>query len=336
MDKVTIIMPVYNGEKFLKDSVGTIFGQTYGNIELIAIDDGSRDHSFELLETLRDQAPSNISMNIRRQENSGICRTRNAALELADGKYICFMDQDDFLNADCIEKLVGTMEARQADLVIGGYDLVDENRKILDQWTLNEDLPWCKFRISAPWGRMFRKDIIDRHHIRFMVTKISEDFYFNLVYMSYCSNIAVTSYRGYQWRYSAQSESHANMSVPSKDRDPLIMMSRVLHDMNPDHILEKDLLEYMFVKHIVWYLFYTARASSKEMIRRNYSRCFKWLNRFFPAYMKNPQIRFSKPAGEAFKIRVIVSTAIRLKRFGLLYPALLLFSKTASAMKNER
>ena len=327
MKKAAIIIPIYNGSRYLPRTIRSVFRQSYGNIELITIDDGSTDDSYEVLRRLQEEAPETVRMRIFRQENAGICATRNRAMDLAESDFIFFLDQDDLLKRNYVRHMVGELEEKDADLLIGGYELLNEADKVLDRWTLDPDLPWCKFRISAPWGRVFRKRIIDENRIRFMITRISEDFYFNLVYMSCCSKICVSDYSGYGWRYREDSESHANMSRLSPDRNPLPMMTRVLEDMRQDNILEPELLEYMMIKHIVWYLLFTVRGASAEDIRKIYRECFDWLAKNYPGYYQNRQLCPGKPEGETFRVQTIVSGAVRAHRAGLFYPALLLYSK---------
>ena len=325
--KATIIVPVYNGSQYLDQSVRSVFRQTYDSIELITVNDGSKDDSLQVLERLQAECPPTVEMRIISQDNAGICAARNRALDSATGDYVLFMDQDDRMKKTCVKTLVETLEQKNADMVIGGYALVDEGGKILDKWKLDSDTPWCKYRISAPWGRIFRRDIIEENHVRFMITKISEDFYFNLVYMSCCKNIYVTPYIGYAWTYRAESESHRNMSVMNPDRNPLKMMSQAISDMRQPNILEPELLDYMFVKHVIWYLLFTAKGTSAEEFRRSYDESFAWLEENVPSFRDKSRFLLKGPVGETAKVRAVVGTALMLRKARLLYPFLRLYSK---------
>ena len=321
--KATIIIPVYNGGQFLVRSVRDVFHQTYEDIELITLDDGSEDGSHRLLKKLAAAAPAHVSMRVFSQTNAGICATRNRGLDLATGDYILFMDQDDRMKKDCVESLVAVLEREKADMVIGGHYLVDEkDGRILEKWQYDTGTPWHKYRNSAPWGRVYKREIIEQNAIRFMQTRISEDFYFNVVYMSLCQKIHVTPYMGYGWTYRALSESHHNMSRYALGRNPLPMLSRTLQDMKRPNMLEPDLLEYMFIKHIVWYLLFTARGTPRGILRDLHDACFSWLKENFPDYEKNPQLLRLGPRGETLKVRSIVRTVIDLHSAGLFLPFL--------------
>ena len=332
-EKVSIIMPVYNGEAFLRDSIGSVFCQTYRNIELIAIDDGSLDASMQILRELENVAPQGVSVRVMHQENHGICYTRNRALDDASGTYVMFMDQDDSLKKRYVERMVRGIEKEQADLLIGGYELVSEKKKVLKKVHLNPVLPWSLYQISAPWGRIFRRTVIEQGHVRFLITKISEDFYFNMVFMSCCDRIAVTDYAGYGWTFRKMSESHAHMSRASDDRNVLDMLSAVLRDMKQPNRLDCDLIEYMMVKHIVWYLLYTAKSMDRTALRRHYTECMQWLERRFPDYRKNPYLGFFTPKGEAVPVRLIVYGAVRLSRWNLFYLLLRLYSRVGGIVR---
>ena len=122
---VSVIMPVYNGKDYIRNSVNSVFRQSYSSIELIIVNDGSGDGSGEILEEMKVEAGKNLSVRLIHQENQGICAARNRALGVAAGKYIMFMDQDDVIREDCVEVLCREMEEKKAELVIGGFDLVD-------------------------------------------------------------------------------------------------------------------------------------------------------------------------------------------------------------------
>lgn len=323
---VSIILPVYNGAGFLYDSIGSVFRQTYRNIELIAIDDGSMDSSAKILEHLKRTAPHGIQVRVMSQENHGICFTRNCALDMAKGDYILFMDQDDRLKKKYVETMVQKIEQEQADILIGGYELISENRKVLKRVTLDPNCPWSMYKISAPWGRIFRRIVIEKNHIRFMITKISEDYYFNMIYLSYCEKIAVTDYAGYGWTYRKASESHAYMSKASEDRNVLCMLSAVLRDMKEPNYLDNDLIEYMMIKHIIWYLLYTAKSMDKHLLKQYYARCMAWLKTNCPNYKQNPQLGIFTPTGEELLVRMTVFGSVLLIRAQLFYPFLRLYS----------
>ena len=103
MPKITVIIPVYNTEKFLKDCLDSLVEETEKDIEIIAIDDASTDHSLEILEEYAKIYP-NIRV-IRNEKNIGVSETRNKGIELAEGEYITFVDSDDYINPNMYKEL---------------------------------------------------------------------------------------------------------------------------------------------------------------------------------------------------------------------------------------
>ncbi len=105
-DKISIIMPCYNAEAFILRGIRSALGQTYKNIELIVIDDGSKDNSLQLINGIYDE-----KITVMSQTNRGVCAARNRGLSLATGKYIAFLDADDEWLPDCLEKLFSAIQS---------------------------------------------------------------------------------------------------------------------------------------------------------------------------------------------------------------------------------
>ena len=321
-------MPVYNGESVLGDSVGDVFAQDYPAVELVAVNDGSGDGSLEVLEGLREKAPTNVTMKVIDKANGGICSARNAGLDAATGGLIAFMDQDDRIPHDYVSSLVKAM-GPEDEAVIGGtvdHHVASDKRSRRD---MDPGAPWSMYRNTAPWGRLFRKDIIDAHGIRFEQTKISEDFYFNFLYLSYCSAgcVKIVPQSGYEWTIRESSESHSNMSRIDKDRDVTAILDKLLESMKPigdGSALDAVLFEYLMIKHIVWYLLFVSRGATRADVTAVYESCMSWLVAAFPEYRKNPCLKAGRPEGEDKKIRFIVRTAVMLDRLHLFLPFLVI------------
>lgn len=120
---ISIILPVYNAEKYLNECIGSIVKQSYDNYELIIINDGSSDQSEKIIK----EYTNNAKVKYVRQTNSGVASARNAAISMAIGKYIIFVDADDVLPCDSLEKRVEFIQ--EADLLIGSYEVTDEQGK---------------------------------------------------------------------------------------------------------------------------------------------------------------------------------------------------------------
>ena len=118
MEKISVIMPVYNAEKFIRQSINSILTQTHRNIEIILVDDGSKDLSGKICD---EYSKIDSRIKVIHKENGGSSSARNMALDVATGKYIMFIDADDFYENNSCELLYNEIEKTQADYVIGNY-----------------------------------------------------------------------------------------------------------------------------------------------------------------------------------------------------------------------
>ena len=124
---VSVVIPVYNVEKFLVECVESVLGQTYSNIEIILVNDGSTDSSVKICD---DYALNHSNINVIHQDdNKGQSEARNAGMKISKGKYVYFMDSDDYIWNDAIEILVNTAEKEQTDIVFFDGCVVEEDGK---------------------------------------------------------------------------------------------------------------------------------------------------------------------------------------------------------------
>ena len=145
MVKVSIIMPVYNGSKFIKTSIESVLNQTMKDIELICVDDGSEDNSLELL---RKFEADHDCIRVFTQANQGSGKARNYGMDEAKGEYIGFIDADDiFVDADSLELLYKKAVENDADIVSGNLKKMTQDRRLVDNPNCAEDRIWCSMGI---------------------------------------------------------------------------------------------------------------------------------------------------------------------------------------------
>lgn len=125
-DKISIIVPVYNAEKYILETIGCIRNQTYTNWELLLIDDGSTDGSRQVVEELLEKEPDG-RIRLLVKENTGAAQTRNTGLKEATGRYIAYLDADDLWQKEKLEKQLAFMRKREAAFSFTGYEFADEN-----------------------------------------------------------------------------------------------------------------------------------------------------------------------------------------------------------------
>lgn len=192
---VSIIIPVYNAEKYLRRCIESILNQEYADFELILSDDGSTDGSGSICD---EYAAQDERIRVIHKENSGVSDTRNRAMRLARGTYLQFVDSDDWLTPDATRLLVRTAQEQDCDMVISDfYRVVGE--RVSHKGDIEEDRVMSReefascmmenpadFYYGVLWNKLYRRDLVEEHHLR-MDVDISwcEDFMFNLEYIRY-------------------------------------------------------------------------------------------------------------------------------------------------------
>lgn len=190
---VSIIVPVYNAEACLRRCVESVLNQEYADFELLLADDGSRDGSGRICD---EYAAADSRVRVFHKENSGVSDSRNLCLDQARGRYLQFLDADDWITANATKLLVQAMEEHLCDLVISDfYRVVGERvspKGDIDEAQVLSREEYASHMMENPanyyygvlWNKLYRREIVERHHLR-MDPAISwcEDFMFNLEYI---------------------------------------------------------------------------------------------------------------------------------------------------------
>lgn len=208
METVSIILPVYNKEKYLKCCLDSIIKQSYSNIEIIAIDDGSTDGSLQILRKYQYQYKN---IKVISGKNEGVSKARNKGLELA-GSYIMFIDADDYIDCKMIENMMYFMNKKQADVVRCGY-LREKNTtksfKICHQSTFLMDKSYIynsfidNYDFASPCMQIIKKECIEKPFDPTLT--IGEDYVFNLGIYTKASKIILLSNCFYHYVYALAS-----------------------------------------------------------------------------------------------------------------------------------
>lgn len=195
---VSIIVPIFNGEKYIHRCIGSILKQTYMNIEVILVDDGSTDNTRKICGKYEKD---NYRVKLICKKNAGVSAARNTGIELAKGEYIQFVDVDDYLDENMTESLVNSME-NNVDFVICGYKNIYE--EVVVKTTIS-DISRCytkvdflnefgvffqRLLVNSPWNKLYKKSIIIDNELKFDVKmKLGEDLMFNIRYLDKCKGI---------------------------------------------------------------------------------------------------------------------------------------------------
>ena len=207
---ISVIVPVWNGEKYLADCVESIVSQSLQDMEIILVDDGSTDGTWSLMERLQGEDPR---IRILHQENAGVSEARNAGIEMSRGQFIRFVDADDLLPQDSMRLLAEKAQANDCDLVLAAYTEVLGRRRYLrdlgrcedvvdnDEFLRRLERLSNSFYYGVLWNKLFRGDVIREHRVRFVSgLHWGEDFAFVMGYLAHAERIGYTTAPVYDYR----------------------------------------------------------------------------------------------------------------------------------------
>ena len=208
--KISVIMPVYNSEKYLSDAIDSILEQDFEEFELLLVDDGSKDSSGEICDRY---ANKNEKVIVIHKKNEGSSSARNVALDIAKGEYIAFCDNDDIYFPHLLSDNYKLAKKNDADLVRYSRKKVISNangkkRVIIPQFYngLIERNEFGKYfrdirALDAVWTGLYKKSVIDKYHLRFdeNLRYGAEDIYFNLDFLVHCNRVYLHNREYYQW-----------------------------------------------------------------------------------------------------------------------------------------
>lgn len=263
---VSVIIPVYNVEKYLNKCLDSVLEQTYKNIEIILIDDGSRDESGAICDKYVQNDERIICKHIA---NQGVSNARNLGLDIANGEYITFVDGDDYLDVDMIEKMMDVMDNQ--DLVVCGICQVelDGNKKNIYgtgkkyDYTKREviqgffDVPIIKDFMYGPFNKIYVGSLIG--DLRFSTDlRMGEDFLFVFEYIMRCNKIRICDYCLYN--YVKRENSAMTSAFSEKRLDYIKAVERI------EKICAKD---YQYVKNKVMVWGYIHRMNTCIQMDKN-------------------------------------------------------------------
>ncbi|WEG13390.1 glycosyltransferase family 2 protein [Pullulanibacillus sp. KACC 23026] len=209
--KVSVIIPNFNAADFISDCINSVLKQTYSNIEIIVVDDGSTDNSWNII---LDFKVKHKNILVTRQVNSNASIARNRGIDMANGDYILFLDSDDILYKSAIEILVHKIKTTDSDLILGNFVLTDSKGEVIHNYSISRDYKYSgdKFDylgcVPNPSNKLFKLEIIKNHSIYFGNVRIGQDLNFFLKYMLFCKKIQTVNANIYMWRMLESSVSN--------------------------------------------------------------------------------------------------------------------------------
>lgn len=238
--KISVIVPIYNVEEYLDECMESLLNQTFNLFEVIAIDDGSTDSSFEILKKYETRFKH---IKIISKSNGGLSNTRNLGIEKSEGDYILFLDSDDMLRKDALEKLYNLAIKYKLDLVVYDGKRVDEingvvdkekynRRKIYNEELLNKEEYFKgagkKGMLHTPF-HFYSKTIINKNKLRFEEGILHEDELFSITGYQFVEKVGYCKDQLYIRRYRSDSIMSSNIY---KNKKSLNSYKYILSEFN--------------------------------------------------------------------------------------------------------
>lgn len=239
---ISVIVPVYNVEKYLARCVDSILAQTYTNLEVILVDDGSTDASEKMCDEF---AKKDVRVRVIHKENGGLSDARNVGMQEAKGGFYAFVDSDDYIAADYIAYLYNLLNTNQAQISVCGYKKVYENHTDMKNNTRDTDLSikvynsseglfhllYQRGMIASAWGRLFKAELF--RGICFPKGKLHEDV--AVVYRLYDAAGKIVCGGEEKYYYFQRNNSIINVKFDKKRMDYIFFTNECIQYMAEHH-----------------------------------------------------------------------------------------------------
>ena len=210
MSKISVIVPVYNVEQYLPQCLDSIINQTYKDLEIICVDDGSPDNSGKILD---EYAKKDNRIKVIHQENGGLSEARNTGLDNATGDWISFVDSDDYVALDYYETMIKAVKENGADVVQCGHSVfstqVDKTFSYKTK-TVEGFINIIKnLKRGYVWNKLWKAELIQKNNLRFYPKIYIEDILFSIMAANFIKKFSTIDYVGNFYRSNPKSISQA-------------------------------------------------------------------------------------------------------------------------------
>ena len=291
-DLISIIVPCYNSENCVDRCINSIFRQTYTNYEILAINDGSKDNTLELLNEL---AKKNNKLKVIDKENGGAASARNKGLELAKGKYLMFIDADDYIGDNFVKDYYDEIISNDYDMVLGGYTRLDDNLKVVEIRKIKNKC-FSTYKLLSPWARIIKREFLIKNNISFLPYDMGEDVFFCMKILLNTDKVKAFDNVDYYYIYSNTSLTSTKFQDFKISQKPLL--DSIIKECNNKNDKRYN---YFMYRYVIYYLLtFGKRVKPSRFIEEAYD---------LYNYLKKNGIKsvsvFSKAAsGDDFKVKV--------------------------------
>lgn len=277
MHKVSIIIPIYNVEQFLNQCLDSVINQTYTNLEIICVNDCSSDGSLKIIENYA--AKDERIKIIDKTNNEGLSAARNSGIDIATGEYLYFLDSDDWIDLDYIEKMVNAIKNSDVDIVIASGVISEKEtsgikynhpsfKKEYENNFVDYKVAIQNLMVNA-WNRLLKREFVEKYNLKFPKGYINEDLYFHYISIVNTDRVFVTSKSNYHYR---SRENGISKSEIAKD-----IMNMYIYDLIYDYYEKNDLLEKGVKIFSVWPFFSVDNDEKYKVYKKYFEKTNEYL-----------------------------------------------------------
>lgn len=306
---VSVIVPVYNVEPYIKRCLESLVNQTLKNIEIIVVNDGSPDNSQDIIDKYVKKYPNKVKSYIK--ENGGQGSARNFGLTVASGEYIGYVDSDDYVELDMYEKMYKKAIKSNLDIVICGSYNVYENGKReieLDREIFKDNKKNAFFGRMAVWNKIYKKQLLLDSNISFRSKLWYEDLDFTLQILTKAKKIGYINKPFYN--YLIREGSTMNNSKVDRNLEILLAFDEVVNNSE----LDQSILEFLMIDHI--YISAVVRVINADVNNKKrlviINKLINYVTNKYPNYNKNEYLKILP------RNRRIVYNLVRVKCYFLI------------------
>ena len=314
MPKISVIVPIYNVEKYVKRCLDSILQQTYKDFEVICVNDCTPDNSMRIVDEFVEKYPDKVK-RVDNPQNMGLGAARDQGMKYARGEYLIFFDSDDYAKTDYLETYLTEMEHSQADIVMGGYIRVEQDKEISVFMKKTTYTPWL---YCAVWMRMYRRSFLQEHKVDFRGIRLFEDAPFNHRCMLQGAKVSIMDYCGYY--YVCNPTSLTRTQNGSTKYYGYVKNFRELYEEYKHTEMfqkNKELLEYIYLSSMLSCMLVQCRRAGSRAAFSMYQDYKKQMQEMFPEYKKNKLVGFAKLKEEQWIIKTATAIFILAEKMGL-------------------
>lgn len=342
---VSVIIPVYNAEKYITNCVKAVQNQIYGNLEIILVNDGSTDRSGTICDNL---SKTDSRIQVLHKANGGVSTARNEGIKIAKGKYLMFADSDDIPENCWVSRMVELSYEWNADFVICAYrtvscfneamqpichDKLFEPAYAMTDVEYYETLGYVmtyRGTIFAPWNKLYIAEIIKKNNVMFPEDVwYGEDFLFILQYLKYCNRIIETRERLYN--YIMQNPD----SLEKKYKPDLFENQTLLFRAAKSFMIEQNVYEGHNVYNLASYYTYAVIRSVKNQFNKENKKTEIQTRKYIETFFQNDDVAESSVLAHLYEIdeQIIYTDLVTEKQYDKIYDA---FKNICEGTRPER